>query len=284
MLIGVGTCLSFRLFADYATDYKAALDLYGKGKNQEAQEAFVKLADSAPAPDSKAECLSYAAYGLGKMKKYDEALALAKKIEVKPISINCQMGIMLDNLKFKELVEAFKDEDINSWPEDSRGLGFFRRGSAYSRLKDYEAAVKDIEKSVECKIDGRSKAAFQIELGNNYVLLKDDQKALDAFLKAQAASGNGRSHFYTSTIARAGILSGQKKFDEALADLQKIDISKAIGYWKFESLKAFGEVYESQGKKDEAIAKYREAIGVKDGVSQGAIDALEKKVAAISGK
>lgn len=284
MVFGLGTCMGFSLMADYAADFKAALDLFGKGKNQEAQEAFVKLADSAPAPDSKAECLSYAAYGLGKMKKYDEAIALAKKIEVKPISINCQMGIMLENQKFKELVEAFKDEDIDSWPEGSRGEGFFRRGSAYSRLKDYEAAVKDMEKSVGCKLDERSKAAFQIGLGSNYVMLKNDEKALDAFLKAQAASGNGRSHFYTSTIARAGILSGQKKFDEALADLQKIDISKAIGYWKFESLKAFGEVYEAQGKKDEAIAKYREAIGVKDGVSQGAIDALEKKVAAISGK
>lgn len=231
--------------ADYATDYKAAMDLYGKGKNQEAQEAFVKLAEAVPAPDKKAECLSYAAYGLGKMKKYDEAMALAKKIEVKPASVNCQLGIMVDNGKFKELVEAFKGEDIGLWPEDYRSLGFFRRGSSYSRLKDYEAAVKDMEKSVECKLDERSKAAFQIELGNNYVLLKNDQKALDAFLKAQAASGNGRSHFYTSTIARAGILSRQKKFDEALADLQKIDLSKAVGYWKFESLKAFGDVYEA---------------------------------------
>lgn len=288
IIAGVGTCLSFVVMADYASDYKAAMDLYSKGKSQEAQEAFVKLADTAPAPENKAECLGYAADSLGKLKKYDEAMALARKIEVKAISMNTQMGIMFDNGKFKELTEAFKDEDISVWPEDYRGLGFFRRGSAYSKLKDYESAVKDLGKSVDCKLDDRAKAAFPIELGNNYLMLKDDQKALDAFLRAQTESnkgGSGRAHFYISTIARVNILVRLGKYDDALADIQKIDMSKApAGYWKFQSLKTFGEVYEAQGKKEEAIAKYKEAIVVKEGVRPADIDTLEKKISALSVK
>ncbi len=287
IIAGVGTCLSFGVMADYASDYKAAMDFYSRGESQSAQEAFVKLADAAPAPVSKAECLSYAADSLGKLKKYDEAMTLAKKIEVKPVSINTQMGIMIDNGRFKELMEAFKAEDISAWPEAYRGLGFFRRGSAYSKLKDYEAAVKDLGKAVEFNLDERSKAAFPIELGNNYLMLKDDQKALDAFLKAQSASnkgGVGRAHFYISTIARADILVRQGKLDDALADMQKIDISKALGAWKYQSLKMLGEVYEAQGRKDEAIAKYKEAIEGKDGIRLADIDALEKKIGTLSVK
>jgi tetratricopeptide (TPR) repeat protein len=281
----IGICLATNLLAESAVDFKTAMALYNQGKYQEAQEMFVKVAETASTPQAKSDCLFYAAFSINGQKKYDEAIEMAKKIEIKPVSVICLMSIMGWNGKFNEFIEAFKDEDINAWPEAYRGEGFYRRGYSYFKLKNTDAAIKDLEKSVEYYSDERPKMNSLGTLAVIYESVKNDQKALDTYLKMQSLTSiKGTPAYNNALVSRAGILKRQGKYDEAIGDLQKIDAGKLAGDAKFQTLKAFGEIYEVQGKKSEAIAKYKEAVAVKENVPPAYTEALEKKISSMSDK
>lgn len=281
----IGVCLAVNLPAESAIDFKTAMTLYNQGKYQEAQEMFVKVAEVVSTPQAKADCLFYAAFSLNGQKKYDEAIEMAKKIEIKPISIVCQMSIMGWNGKFNELIEAFKEEDINAWPEAYRGEGFFRRGYSYSKLKNTDAAIMDLEKSAEYYSDERAKMNSLGTLASIYESLKDDPKTLDTYQRIQLlASIKGTAPYNNAMISRASILKRQGKYEEALADLQKIDTGKLAGDMKFQILKISGEIYEAQGKNSDAVARYKEAVAVKEKVPPAYIEALEKKISSMPDK
>ena len=150
VIIGIWTCLSVTALADLPDDFMAALALYNSKKYAQAHEAFLKVAEIAPTPKSKAQSLAYAASSLSRQDQYEQATGLAKSIAVRPISINCRMEIMLAHQKFGELVEAFKDEDISAWPDYIIHRGFYNRGTAYARTRgNTQAATNDLEKAVE---------------------------------------------------------------------------------------------------------------------------------------
>ncbi|MEI6422308.1 MAG: tetratricopeptide repeat protein [Lentisphaerota bacterium] len=288
IFVGIGAFFAINLWADFTADFQAAVKLYNEQKNTEAQVSFAKLAEVAPSPKEKAESMAYAALCLNRQKKYDDAIGLANKIEIKPVSINCRMDIMFENNRSKELVDAFKNEDISAWPDYCIHNGYYKRGMAYRSCGDAANAAKDLEKAVESAKTDERKMISLSDLGDVCRTLKDDQKALDAYQKASAMSGwKGFYAHYNAVINGADILSRQGKYDEALAELQKIDLPKAEGYWKFQSLKAYGSFYELQDKKDEALAKYKEALGVEklsEKVPAVFVVELNKKISALENK
>ena len=75
-IIGIGFFPALTIAADFPGDFKSALELYNKKEYAQAQEAFLKLAEAAPTPKSKSECLAYAASSLGRQGQYDRALEL----------------------------------------------------------------------------------------------------------------------------------------------------------------------------------------------------------------
>jgi len=278
------TCLAITAWADLPGDFKAALDLYNRKDYQRATEAFLKVAGTAPTTKSKAECLAYAASSLGRQKRYDKAIALAQKIEVKPISVNCQMEIMLENGKAKELIEAFKNEDIGSWPDYVIHRGFYHRAAARCLCGDAAAAAADLEK---CIASADTAGFFQIralgELGGVYRQLKNGDKALGAYRRVLAqAAYKGLYAYFDAGISAAGILSAQDKHDEALAELRKLEPLPPDGSWRFLALETYGDVYAAQGRKTDALAKYREAAGM---TAMGAAfgDRVRKKIEAVTG-
>jgi tetratricopeptide (TPR) repeat protein len=285
IIVGVLGCLSTTLQASFSDDFGAALALYNKKEYPQTQEAFVKLAETAPTPKSKAECLGYAALSLGRQKQYDKAMELAQTIAVKPISIACRMEIMLGDGKYKELIEAFKDEDIGAWPDYCIHKGFYHRGTAYRLSGQPAAAAKDLEKAIENSVTADW---FQVmaldELGGVYLALKEDQKAIDAYRKVLSFPAyKGVYTYLDAVLSLTGILTRQGKFDEALTELHKLDPAQLSGNWKFLTLKAYGDIALAQGKKDEAVVRYKEALNV-TGVSQSYVDGLTKKIAEITGK
>lgn len=281
IVFGIGVCMAMSLLAEDGMNWKTAMGLYHQGKYQEAQDGFVKLADEASTPQSKADCLAYAALSLKALKKDDDAVAMAKKIEIKPVSINCQMKIM----KSEEIAVAFKDEDFDAWPEELKGEGFYRRGYAYSKVKNYEAAIKDLDKAADLFSDERAKLNSLSELTVIYGAMKDDQKALDTHKKIQAlVSLKGTPAYNDSSLSSTNILIRQAKYDEALANLQNIALDKSVGDMKFHVLKAYGEIFEAQGKKPEALAKYKEAVEIKVNLPPSFIEEMQKKISALSEK
>ncbi|MFA7159817.1 MAG: tetratricopeptide repeat protein [Kiritimatiellia bacterium] len=271
--------------ADFPSDFKAAKDQYSQKEYQKANESFLKLAEAAPTPKSKAQCQAWAALSLARHGQYEQAIELAKKIELKPVSVHCRMEIMLENKKFKELVEAFKDEDINAWPDYLIHHGFFKRGSAYRATNDNVSAAKDLEKAVETGLTSdRFLAIAWNDLGGIYLALKEDDKALNAFRQVLVLFHDKNNYlYYSSVLSATGILTRQAKYDEALAELKNLDLSKPSGTYGFQALKAFGDICLAQGKKDEAVAKYKEALAVTN-APKSYLDDLAKKLNEISGK
>jgi len=286
VIIGIATGFNITALADLPDDFMAALALYNSKKYEQAHEAFLKVAEIAPTPRSKARSLAYAASSLSRQDQYERAIELAKSIAVTPISINCQMEIMLAHQKFGELVEAFKDEDISAWPDDIIHRGFYNRGTAYARTRGKtQAAMNDLEKAVETS---DTTGFFQVralnELARLYRALKQDDKALKAHRRALADTAcKGLYSYYDSGINAARILLARGKHDEALVELRKLDPLPPAGIWRFSALEMSGDIYAAQGKKDRAIIRYKEATQVAN-MRQDYIDRVKKKMEKLSGE
>lgn len=251
--------------ADYPADRKAAEDLMRTGKSAEAMAAFIKLAEGPLTDMQKSDALDRAARLADSLKKYDQAMELAQKIPLAPVSKTCQMAIMQNNYKRAELIEKFKDEDIAAWPDSLKGEAFFQRGLCYYYLKNGPAAEKDLIPAAEFLTEANAYGLALNALGDTYRdLLKDDAKALDAYRRVHTTSFTYKVS--QAAISAAGILTRQGKPDEALQELQRIDMKQVDHpYWRVYMLAAFGDVLgATPGKKAEAVAKYKEALQIPD--------------------
>lgn len=264
---------------NFPQDFALAMKLYETGEIDDAQDAFLKLTNTAPTPQKTAECLRYAAYSLNRQKQYDEAILLAKTIELKPVSLHCRMQMMLARQNPKELVGMLKDEDISQWPDPLAGEGFYQRGCAYRDLGNLQAAVDDLSRAVEHP-SPLSMVAAQC-LGEVYEKLKNDAKALDFYGKVLAKDNLKGGPYHTSSgMAMCRILLRQGHYAEALAALAKVNDT---GIGKMRILEAYGDIYRAQGKDADALAKYNEAAAVSD-LPQKCRDALNQKISLISAK
>jgi tetratricopeptide (TPR) repeat protein len=280
VVLGTIMVLGATLMADFIGDFQVAQKLLTQKKNVEAKEAFVKLSETASSPVVKSKCLAYAAIALSNDKKYDEALELAKSITYKPISINCQMEIYLanrDNGKLKDCVDAFKDEDIASWPDNIDYKGFWNRGQARFYTRNYEDAAKDLTlASKNAGSDTLIKVQSLNLLGSTYITLKDEQKALDAYKQAIALNYGKHSWIQIDSVIQAArILTKQAKYDEAIKTLELND-KITTGVWGFQNFEAWGDIYKAQGKEKEANEKYDAALAL-DGVHPGWMKNLKEK-------
>jgi tetratricopeptide (TPR) repeat protein len=280
MFLGVGTLAPVAVSANFPGEFKAAMELYTARQFHTAQDAFGQLAGQAPSPRSKAVCQAYAARSLSGEGQYEPALELARQIESKPRSIDCQMEIMLAHGKTRELVEAFRDVDIAAWPDDCIHQGFYRRGTAYRLLGNAQAASGDLEQAVANSVTADQ---FQVialdELGGVYQTLNDDAKALDTYRRAQAFPRfRGFYAFISATMGIVNIRLRQGQPDEALAELRQLDLEHATGYWRFMMLQAYGDIALAQGRADEAHRYFQTAITVPR-TPQSVVDRLKKRMA-----
>jgi tetratricopeptide (TPR) repeat protein len=251
--------------ADYPADRKAAADLMAAGKLDEALAAFLKLADAAAGDNQKSDALDQAAACAARLRKYDEAIRIAKRIPQPQTAKAAQMNAMLWNGKYEELVAAFKAEDFSAWPEKNAGLAYFCRGRAYITLRDGKAAEADMKKAVETLGEGEARNEARLLLGDIYRdLLQDDAQALVVYQENVAKAAKFGWIQMTSVVSVSAILVRQKKFDEALAAMKDYDPARMSGVWKYTFLMAYAELYAAQGKKAEAVAALKEGLAAKD--------------------
>ena len=277
---------SLNAAADFAEDFQAAKKLFNEKEYEAAHDAFVKLAEAAPNERGKAPSLSYAAIALRRLDRYDEAIALAKTIESKPMAAYTKMTIMTEARKHKELAEAFKDEDIAAWPDAINYKGFSMRGTARNVARDRQGALGYFE---QCVALAGSDVWKKLEAMTNAASLchrlGDDAKALATYRNVLAVyekqpGRKGIWHFPHTVLGAADVLTGQKKYDEALALLAAYEVKpdkEKRNVWDFLVLEARGDSYAGQGKKAEALAAYREALAIQ--THQGYMDRVEKKAA-----
>jgi len=285
MTMAIALSLAIAAAADFPDEFKSAFGLYHKKEYAQAQEAFQKLAEAAPTSKSKSECLVFAALSLGRQGNYDRALELARKIEVKPVAVNCQMEIMLENKKYKELVDAFRDEDISAWPDYIIHRGFYNRGTAERLAGMNEAAAADLEKAVENSYTaGQFQTQTAHELAGVCRALKNADKELAAHRVVLSQKPDRIYIYYPSSLAAADILLKQGKLDEALDELKRFDPLPPDGPtapYKARALALYGNIYAKQGKTEMALSSYNAAL--KSGVGKAETEVVNKKIGELQG-
>lgn len=279
VILSCGVSLS----ADYVADRKAAVELAGSGKHEEALSAFTKMAEGDFTDFQKSDALEQAALCANRVKRYDQAMELAQQIPLEPVSKACQMKIMSSNRKWREVVDKFKDEDIDSWPDWVIGEASHTRGRAYYFAKEGVNAEKDLKRAADYLMEDNSKGLALNALGDTYQhLLKDDEKAIEAYRRCyKTRNVYKKSH---AAMAVASILRKQQKPDEALLELKKLDLdSISNAYWRGAMLCAYGQALACAGKKTEAIARYREALAL-EGATSWTKRACEKALKELQGE
>lgn len=266
--------------AGYVEERKAGLALVAAGKNEEALAGFIRMAETAGSDLQKSDALQQAALCADRLKQYDRAIELAKQIPLAPQSKTCQMQIMDNARKWQDLVDKFKNEDIDGWPESIKGEAFVRRGFAHFVAKNGEAAAQDLQQAVEFITDLNSKGLCLNQLGDTYrTLLKDDDRAIAAYRRTHTTGNIYKK--CQAAISVADILLQKQKYDAAIRELQRIDMDQvSVPYWRGAMLSAFGRALASAGKKVEAIARYREALELKD-LPDGSRQECEKALQAL---
>ena len=250
-------------FGDYVLDREAAVKLTRARKYKEAQAAFMKMAQGKKVTDfQKSDALEQAALCAAALKKYDEAIKIAKTIPLKPVSKTTQMQIMSRSRKWKQVVDQFKGEDIDSWPDDLKVKAYWARGASAYRVKNGKLAESDLSKAAVFPMSSNDKGLLLNNLGDTYrYLLKDDKKAIETYQRVFK-----ESHIYKAShaaISMAGIYLKEGKPAEALKTLNRINTKKMRGYWASAVIAARARVLAAQGKTAEAIAAYKEALAIK---------------------
>ena len=291
MLVAIFLAANPSAAADFAGDFQAAKKLLEQEDYQTAHQAFTELAASAPNAHGKAWSLSYAARALARQNQYDQAIRLAKTIGAKPLSAYTQMVVMDVSRKPRELVAAFRDEDLGAWPDQINYKGFLLRGKAHHATKDPQAALKDFEQCAEL---AGSDAGVKLEALNQVAahshVLKDDARSLDVYRKVLAAfdetpNRKGLWLYPQTLLGAARVLMGQEKYAEANAILAKFadwPHKETRGPWDFLIIEAHGDLALAEGRRDDALARYEDAVTIK--THKGYIDRVTKKIEALKGE
>lgn len=257
--------------ADFAAEFQKARGLERKRNYEQAGEAFANLAETAPNDYGKDACLAAAAVNLGRLKRVDEALAMAASVRSKPTSILARMEILSANKRHKELVEAFQNEDLDAWPDRINYFGYRLRGEAKRVIGDKPGAVEDLRRSVEL---AGSDAMVKLEVMNTLAglqrALDDDDGALAtlraAFTVYEEHPGwKGKWTYPQAILSAAAILRKRQDFEGALSlldDYAKTREGKPRGPWDFLAIEARGDVMSDQGRSDEALALYEDAATI----------------------
>ena len=222
------------------------------------------------------------------MRDFDKALGLARRIPLKPTSLRTQMRLIYESPRRMEVVERFGKEDIGSWPEKDAGPAFYYLGDTYARMRKGKEAVENLNKALENRSAGYMRGQAALTLAQTYSnVLRDRDKALEAFLQAQKVE-KGRDRwgwvYLSSVTSAAAILRDQKKCDEALKMLSRVDVGKmGNSYWKSAMLVAYGRVYAARGDRAKALAKFKDALAVM-GASKWQKARIKRKIKALEDK
>ncbi|NBV21117.1 MAG: hypothetical protein EBS05_04240 [Proteobacteria bacterium] len=178
-----------------------------------------------------------------------------------PDALLGRMRALQQDRKWKELIAQFGAEDFAAWPAQVKASeALHLRGQIYSFLKDGPHAEADLKAAIKL---APSNSAIWLTLGENYVNnLNDDAQALAAFRQALKITGQGQGwQPLTATVSIARILTSQVKPAEAIQVLQQYgDLAGMATTWRIQLLRAYGHAYAAQGKEQESLAKFREAL------------------------
>lgn len=251
---------------DYLNAYRTSYDLTWRSKHAEALPAFTAMADGRITDFQKAVALELAAASARALQKHDLANELATRIPIEAVKKTTLMQNLLARQKAPEVIARFGKENISGWPFWKAGDGFFTRGRAYSETGDGAHAEADLLKALDLITDDRIHADLWMALGGNREKnLRNPEQALAAYQQIVAMTKlNGNATYYYGILAATRILRENRKYDEALVTLRKVDFDKLRGTWRGSMLLALGDTLQAADRKDEALTTYKSMLMDKD--------------------
>ncbi|QDU97137.1 DUF6807 family protein [Lignipirellula cremea] len=180
-----------------------------------------------------------------------------------PAATLARMQALMRDRQWKAFMEQFADVDFSAWPDDAAAQtaeAYAQRGRVHAVLKNGPQAEVDLKTAVERE---PRNAGFWLLRGDNLSNnLHDADRALAAYREAFAITGKGNGwQPLTATIAMAQVLTDQVKPDQAIALLQQYgDMDGMATVWRIKMLRAYGNAYAAQGKEQESLAAFREAL------------------------
>ena len=268
--------------ADYVTDRAAAAALDKAGEVAKARAAFLALAQGELSEFQRADALEQAALLSGRLKRFDEAIALARQIPLPHVAKAVEMQLLSTHRERRHLIKRFGKEDLATWPDRLIGNAAHCRGKAHYALKNGEAAERDLKMASEHLLEDNSLGLALIALGDTYRhLLKDKGKALVCYRQAYQ-----RRNVYkraNAIMSAAAVLREQGKTEAALKELALIPMDQmTLPYWRARALTSWAGALAGAGRKDEAIAKYEEAVAL-EGITDRTREACRTAVARLRG-
>jgi tetratricopeptide (TPR) repeat protein len=277
---------------------KAAGELVKAGKDAEALAAYTNIAAILPMTDRlKSEILDQAALCANRLKNYDQAMALAKQIPLKPLWARRQMVFMLEQKHYGDLLAAFNESALGganfhqSWmypeQEDVMADLYYYRSIAYAHSNNLAAAEADLKimNDKRFQLGYRSGESIHdltwLRLGDFYRdQLKDDDRAYAAYTnitdrttwtfwgrpRKPAARGADET-LVAATKAASDILRKKGKNDEVV-NLQ------------YNLLLAQAEAAAAMLKEGETVAQFKEIMAM-PGKTIPAMESYEKRINAL---
>jgi tetratricopeptide (TPR) repeat protein len=247
---------------DYLIASRAADNLITQRKHDEALAALVALAEGKVTDFQKSDALARAAACARALNAEEKAEYLAGRIPIVSVAKTVRMHNLLAARKCEALIEQFGADDLTVWPFWQSGEGYFVRGRAFSATGAGERAESDLANALKWTSDNRVRLEILLaQAGNRETNLQDKAGALEAYLQiTDATANNGSSTYYYGVRGAARLLREQRKYDEALAKLRVVDASKVKGFWGGALLLDVGETLQAAGRKDEALAAYRQVL------------------------
>lgn len=163
------------------------------------------------------------------------------------------------------VTNQFASRDFTAWPAEAAAKiveALRLRGQAYSFTKDGAKAEADFRLAVRlAPQDPAAWLGLADTLTNN---LNDDEQALAAYRRVLAILGKSNGWMpISTTLSIARIYIDQAKPAEALETLKSHgDLAGMAPVWKVKMLRAYGHAYAAQGKEQESLAKFSEALAL----------------------
>jgi tetratricopeptide (TPR) repeat protein len=256
---------------DYLTMERKAEYFLALGRYDEALETFEGAIELQPADDTDQLALVWSAKAqiLEIFGRYDDALeALDRAIELDPEDAYYRIikGYVASEAGRSDDSIAAYDEALLIDPEST---------SAWSAKASELAHVKRYEESLEA-YDGLllvdpSSAQGWLDKGDVLEKMGRTDEARDAFMKSLEASDEALSNDTATMVVRGGALFRLARYEEVVAAYDEAVEGASpysLKYYTAQALSGKGDLLRAQGKNDEAILAYDQAIDIEPTLSE----------------
>ena len=281
VMVLVITGLSASTFAGYVQDREAAVELRDGGKYEKALSMFMKMAEAAEYEKQQIDALEQAAMCAVKLNRDARVKEIAEQIPSEDVRRYVLMRHKLSKRDWQGVLAEFKDDRVSEWPDRIAGEAFYDRGRAAHFADANERAVSDFKRALEYPLPHTDVGHVYNALGGAYRQLGQDDKAIRMFRKTVKESGWYRACQASIQIAR--ILSARGKHEQALAEMRQYKLGDFHPHYRVMILQARGDVLVAQGKKEAAVARYRQALAV-DAIRDHMEQRIEKSLEALKGQ